>query len=155
MGMAGMAEIIGLAVLGAALVDAVVSDLRCRRIPDRDPLLAAAAFAGLAALGALPLTHLAAAAVVLAGGFVLFAKGLWGGGDAKLAAALGLFVGFAGMPRFLVVMALAGGILAVVVLVLRRLPGGAARSAELPYGVAIAAAGADWIARAGMSGLAG
>jgi prepilin peptidase CpaA len=54
-------------------------------------------------------------------GFVLFAIGMkFGGGDAKLLAALTLWLGFADLPVFLVIMALTGGVVALAVLTLRQ-----------------------------------
>lgn len=155
--MTGMVAMAAEMALVAVLADAAACDLRARHIPNRDPALAALAFLAAAAFtfepGAL-LLHLAAGAALLALGAALFARGLWGGGDAKLAAALGLWTGFAGMPRFLMVMALAGGVLALAVLALRRpaAPAANPQAVHLPYGVAIAAAGIDWVARTGFSG---
>ncbi|HLO78065.1 MAG TPA: hypothetical protein VK196_16545, partial [Magnetospirillum sp.] len=60
------------------------------------------------------------------------------GGDAKLMAAAALWSGFFAMPRFALVMAVAGGVLALVMLIAR------GRRARVPYGVAIAVAGLDW-----------
>src|SRR4029450_1161365 len=54
-------------------------------------------FVGLAAMGGVSaadvLSHLAAGCVVLVAAFSLFARGVIGGGDAKLAAATGLWLG--------------------------------------------------------------
>ncbi|MBC7908514.1 MAG: prepilin peptidase [Rhodospirillaceae bacterium] len=147
---------IGLAgtVFSAALVDAAISDLKAFRIPNRDSLLIAAAF--VVAVPALGLGAEAAAWHVAAGvaafvlGAVLFAFKVWGGGDVKLVAAVTLMMGFAGLPRFLLVMALAGGMLSLVMLLLRisaakgSWGGRAAASGHVPYGVAIAAGGLDW-----------
>lgn len=157
MSMLGIAPLmIGVAgaVFAAALIDAAISDLRGFRIPNRDSLLIIAAF--MVAVPALGLGGEAAAWRVAAGlaafatGAVLFALNVWGGGDAKLVAAVTLMTGFAGLPRFLLVMALAGGMLSLVLVLLRRLPAdgswGArvAASGHVPYGVAIAAGGLDW-----------
>ncbi|WP_310476554.1 prepilin peptidase [Sandarakinorhabdus sp.] len=105
------------------------ADLRHRIIPDW--CVAALAITGLlGALSAGPSASPAAAAMALqsalvAGGICaligggLSAIGLWGWGDAKLLAAAGLITGVAGMPRLFVGMALAGGGLALLLLVLR------------------------------------
>ena len=154
-------------VVPAALLDAAWSDGRRYRIPDRDSIALVIAFiawtaAGLwahgwngaawSALGGHATAGLAAFIV----GAVLFALGLWGGGDAKLLAAMAVWTGFAGLPRLVLVMAIAGGVLAVVLLAWRRLPfgktagpkvedgGAAGAGGYLPYGVAIALAGLDW-----------
>ncbi|KAF0225036.1 MAG: prepilin peptidase [Rhodospirillaceae bacterium] len=133
-------------LLVAALADACISDLRALRIADRDSMAVAAAFV-LCGLDGWPVQqlawHVAAAAAVFAAGAALFALGVWGGGDVKLCAALALLTGFVGLPRFLFVMATVGGIVALAVLALR----GRAAGGQVPYGLAIAAAGMDWLWR--------
>ena len=85
---------------------------------------------------------------LLAVGTPMFAAGKLGGGDVKLLASAGLWFDFAGAPWLLIAVALAGGVLALLVLVIRSFnwsegirrrvvllrPGGG-----IPYGVAIAA----------------
>ena len=99
--------------------------------------------------------RLGAGAVMLIAGFALFAAGLFGGGDAKLIAASALWFGWSGLFRYVVLVALIGGLLALIILVLRRFvqsPAGRGpewlnklRSGDhgIPYGVAIAAA--SWL----------
>lgn len=84
---------------------------------------------------------------LLAVGMPMFAAGKLGGGDVKLLAAVGLWFDFKGALWMLIAVAIAGGILALLVLVVRSLkwseekrrrivllrPGGG-----IPYGVAIA-----------------
>lgn len=129
-------------VFAAMLAAAAVTDLRKRIIPNMVPAVLAAAFlpaawwAGYAPAQAA--LHVGAAAVVFVVAVLLFVLRAWGGGDAKLAAAAALWIGFAALPRFVAVMALAGGLLAVVVLLTQ------GRTGKVPYGVAIAAAGLDW-----------
>lgn len=81
---------------------------------------------------------------VALGAFALFAIawriGAMGGGDLKLIAALALWFAPLLLLRMLVVMALAGGALTILMLVLHRVRGAAGRP-EIPYGVAIAFAG--------------
>ncbi|HEV7372389.1 prepilin peptidase [Arenibaculum sp.] len=102
----------------------------------------------------LDLSAFAAAGAVLAVGFVLFAWGRIGGGDAKLLAVAALWAGAADLPLLLAVMALTGGAMSVLVVgrsrfLLARAAGavGSVRlrdgliARELPYGVAIAAGG--------------
>lgn len=137
------------AVLAATLVAAAACDLRSRTIPNLLPVLAAVAFVPAAwAVGlsfeAVAL-HAAAAIIAFALAALLFALGAWGGGDAKLAAAVVLWTGFAAAPRFVAVMAVAGGVLALAVLLLQ------GRRAKVPYGIAIALAGLDWWAGAVLS----
>ena len=72
--------------------------------------------------------------LVLALCAALFAARMLGGGDAKLLAALALWVPPAAFAELLLVMALAGGLLAGAMLVTRR-------RVSVPYGIAIAAGG--------------
>ena len=59
--------------------------------------------------------HLIAGVGLFAAGFLFFQFGLFGGGDAKLMAAAGLWFGTAQTVPFLFMTAMAGGILAVCV----------------------------------------
>lgn len=91
--------------------------------------------------------------VFLLVGFVLFALRWTGGGDAKLLAACGLWTGKDAALEFVVLFALFGGLLSLVILVMRwmgpwlfgRLPGKPriprvfTYGEPLPYGLAIAA----------------
>jgi prepilin peptidase CpaA len=143
-----MAAVAGLVLLPLGLAAAALSDLRRRTIPNGLVLALVAAFALLAPLagltaGALAL-HGAAGAAMLAGGFLLFAAGIIGAGDAKLAAATALWLGWPALPAFLLLLLLASGVLALATLLLRRHPAGAPAVAEpagLPLALAIAAAG--------------
>jgi prepilin peptidase CpaA len=151
-------------VFGAALLDGAISDLRRFRIPNRVPLWLLAAFVPMAAVAAQEqgqgqgqewIGHLCVGLALFALGTLLFALKVWGGGDAKMLAAAGLVVGPSGLARFLLVMALTGGVLATIALLARRVPLGPpgplrrwgerlAASGAVPYGVAIAAGGLDW-----------
>lgn len=93
--------------------------------------------------------HLGAALLILIIGFALFAKDLFGGGDVKLLTALALWTGFADLPRLLLVTTLAGGLLALGMLIWRRLrlASGGVIDQRLPYGIAIAAGGIDFCIR--------
>jgi prepilin peptidase CpaA len=101
---------------------------------------------------AMILWHLGAGATVLVAGIVLFSLGVIGGGDVKLLAACGCWTGFSALPMFLITVALAGGILAIALLLLRlvlskRIPESSSlarllgRSRDVPYGVAFAIGG--------------
>ena len=140
--------LLGPAAAAALLVWAAVGDAGRYTIPNRFPAALALAFAAHAALAGTeaPLTaHLAVSALLFAAGAGLFALGAMGGGDVKLLAAAGLWAGPAGAAHLLVVMSVAGGFLALIVLALHRLsaPRGGERAAalRLPYGVAIATGG--------------
>lgn len=81
-------------------------------------------------------------------GTFLFGRGILGGGDVKLFAATVLWFELGGSLRFLIWTAISGGILAVLIIILRTVPWpDALRSrvrvlqpkAGIPYGIAIAA----------------
>jgi prepilin peptidase CpaA len=98
---------------------------------------------------------LGAGAVMLIAGFALFAAGIFGGGDAKLLAASAVWFGWPGLFRFIILVALMGGLLALAVLGLRRVASRRAWNGPkwvislcsgdhgIPYGSAIAAA--SWL----------
>jgi len=101
-------------------------------------------------------------AAILLGCLVLYRFRILGGGDLKLATAVGLWIGFAALPQFLIVTAAAGGAFALGLIVLRRLLTGvllvqaSTRNVtlprlllpgeQIPYGMAIAVGGI-WVAR--------
>lgn len=131
------------------------SDARELRIPNWVSLTLLVAFlpmALVAGIGLEELTwHLLAGVAVLVLGFVLFALNLFGGGDAKLIAACALWVGINEIGFFLIAVVLVGGVLSVLVVLLRkglglwpdwlvrRLEGLFTPNKAVPYGIAIAA----------------
>lgn len=133
------------ALLALLLLVAAVSDLRSRIIPNRLNL-AIALTAPLAWMsGGLALWpdiawQIGAAAAVFAVFAALFFVGGIGGGDVKLIAALALWIDVRLLLSLLFVMALVGGGIAAVMLLRHRLSRSTA-TPEVPYGVAIAAAG--------------
>jgi prepilin peptidase CpaA len=145
-----------LCVFPALMAYAAASDLFTMTIPNKLSLALLVAFAGFVCAAGLPpsvvLMHVAAAATVLAVSFGLFAFGWIGGGDAKLAAATALWLGFGMLLEYLFLSACAGGLLTLVLLALRGRPLPAfalgwnwllrlhERRAGVPYGVALAAA---------------
>jgi prepilin peptidase CpaA len=98
------------------------------------------------------LAHAGAAATVLAVTFVFFARGWIGGGDAKLAAATALWLGFDLLMPYLIYASLLGGVLTIAIIRFRiiALPEWMARQpwiarlhqvdAGVPYGIALAIA---------------
>jgi prepilin peptidase CpaA len=70
--------------------------------------------------GGVLLAHLQAGAAMFALGFLLFLSRVWGGGDAKLFGALSLWLGWPRLLPFAFAMVLAGGVLALILLLLRR-----------------------------------
>jgi len=144
------------AVFLLALAAAVVSDVVSFRIPNAIPVCLAGLFLADAFRQGIPLStvalHLTAAAALLAAGAALYYTGVVGGGDVKFLAAIALWSGWYELPRLLIVMALAGGVLSLGLLLARRLRIGAgngrlarllAAGAPVPYGIAIAAGGFD------------
>jgi prepilin peptidase CpaA len=135
---------------------AALRDLTSFTIPNWISLALIAGFAPAAlAAGVTPAgfgLHLAVGAAALVLGMVMFAFGWIGGGDAKLFAAAGLWLGWPACLAYAAFTALAGGGLALVLLGLRSdwvrpfVPNGpawfgrlAAQGENVPYGVAIAA----------------
>jgi prepilin peptidase CpaA len=96
-------DLLILVLFPAAMAFAAVSDLLTMTISNRLSLALALGFFALAAIVGMPLEdvgyHVLASAVVLAVCFSFFAFGWIGGGDAKLAAATALWLGFAHLPR--------------------------------------------------------
>ncbi len=134
-----------MAVLGLLMIAAAISDLRSRTISNE--LNAAMALlaipfwiaTGLALWPDVPFQFGAAFAVflVFAG---LFAIGAMGGGDVKMIGAVMLWIPLPLFVPTLTVMAIGGGILSAVMLIHMKLRP-SDKPVEVPYGVAIAAAG--------------
>jgi prepilin peptidase CpaA len=155
-------------VLPVAAAAAAASDVFTMTIPNRLTAGLALAFIPAALLAGMApeamLLHAAAGAVMLLAGFALFAAGWIGGGDAKLAAAVALWLGLAHLGEFVLLAALFGGVLTLVLLTFRRAawPARVGRAwvqrlydsrSGVPYGVALAAAAlavfpaTTWLAR--------
>ena len=137
-----------------ALVYAVVSDCRHLIIPNWTCVTVAIAFLPAALInGAAPLTmaiHYGVGLGVLLAGIILFARGIMGGGDLKLLAAASIWTGWNGLLDFLFLVAVLGGVLALLVFAALRLKGriavlgrvkwigkDTAKSQPIPYGIAI------------------
>ncbi len=106
------------------LVFAGVSDLITMKISNRISILLVATFLVLAFALGLSLEqiawHFGASALVLAIGFVMFAFGWIGGGDAKLAAAIALWFGSELTFDFALLSAVFGGGLTLFILMARQ-----------------------------------
>jgi prepilin peptidase CpaA len=140
-------------LLGVCLFAVVAYyDIRTRRIPNEFivGILALSSFRiALAGNPIAGLYTLAASAALFIATFLLFWRGLLGGGDVKLIGATGLLVGYHDLFEFLFVMSVSGALIAVAIHARDRL--GARRAAledqqrramlTVPYGAAIAAAG--------------
>ncbi|MFO1246962.1 MAG: prepilin peptidase [Alphaproteobacteria bacterium] len=150
-----VAEVLVLFVLPLLLAIAAGWDLASFTIPNFLSLILLALFAVFAVAAHLTLPaigwHLLAGFVGLFIGFALFALGWIGGGDAKLFAAVTLWLGFHDMAPYALVASVFGGALTLALMVLRQLPlpDVLARQAwisrlhdarsGIPYGVALAA----------------
>src|SRR4051794_39980110 len=110
----------------AVMAFAASSDLLTMTISNRVSLLLVGCFVPLAILTGMGAgeigMHLLAALAVLSVGFAFFAFGWIGGGDAKLAAATALWLGFDHLLDYLIYAALFGGVLTIALLQLRTLP---------------------------------
>jgi prepilin peptidase CpaA len=145
-------------VFALAMVQAALSDLTTMKIRNGLVLVLLGAFATLAPLSGFAPSEIglsaAVAAAVLVAGFLAFAQGWIGGGDAKLAAVTALWFGPDHTPVYLVYSALFGGILTLALLQFRALIPALpnflhnrawiarlhARDCGVPYGVAMAIA---------------
>lgn len=141
----------------AAMIFAGVRDLTTMTIPNWLTLALALSFFVVAPLAEMPLSeiaqHAAVAVVTLLLGMVFFAKGWIGGGDAKLMAAVALWLGWAQALPYFVIASILGGGLTLLILGYRNLPLPPFvlrqawalrlhdRTEGVPYGLALAAAG--------------
>jgi prepilin peptidase CpaA len=104
-------------VLPVLMIAAAMTDVTTYKIPNWLTALIALLFLPMAWLTAMPLQdfmwHLAAGVALFCVGYVLFAFRIFGGGDSKLMAAAGLWFGASQSVSFLVLTAIAGGIIAV------------------------------------------
>ncbi|PNE12664.1 MAG: peptidase [Beijerinckiaceae bacterium] len=166
-----MLEAATLLFFPALMAFAAISDLLTMTISNRISIALAVLFLAMAFACGLPATeilwHLACGAAMLVFAFGLFARGWIGGGDAKLAAATAIWLGFDHLGDYALSASILGGLLSVSIIVLRiwPLPGvllarqWAIRLHEpgtgIPFGIALASAGlilypetAIWLAAA-------
>jgi len=158
-------------LFSATMVFAASTDLFKMKILNCGPLILAAGFLALAVLEGMPVTEigsrLGAGLSVLAVCFVLFSSGWIGGGDAKLAAATALWLGWGQLYNYLLYASLLGGALSLLVLGFRKrsLPPALANqrwvvrlhdpAGGVPYGIALAGAAllvypsTEWMGLAG------
>lgn len=151
-----LANAVTLTLFPALMAFAASSDLLTMTISNRVSLILIAGFFVMAlVVGMSPTaiaTHIGAAAAVLVVAFAFFAMRWIGGGDAKLAAATALWLGFDHLLAYLIYASLFGGLLTFALLQLRALPlprclSGQAwaerlhrKDSGVPYGIALAAA---------------
>jgi prepilin peptidase CpaA len=151
-----LTEAIRLLVFPALMAFAASSDLFTMTISNRVTLALIGGFAAMALISGMSpsdlLTHLGAAATVLTVAFIFFARGWIGGGDAKLAAATALWLGFDHLLVYLLYASVFGGVLTLVMIKFRLMPLPEALAEQewvkrlhrldggVPYGIALAAA---------------
>ncbi|HEY0149154.1 MAG TPA: prepilin peptidase [Allosphingosinicella sp.] len=134
-----------IALLAAALLVAAIGDWRTRTISN--------GLNGAIALGAIPFwwvsglqlwpdiaLQIGVALGVLFVFFLAFQMGQMGGGDVKMLFALSLWLPPAAVLQLIVIMAIAGGVLTIALLIPHRMLKHAGNP-EIPYGIAIAFAG--------------
>jgi len=151
-----MTEAIRLTLFPAMMAFAASSDLLTMTIANRLCVILAGGFVVLAVLTGMSgpdmLAHAGAGAAVLVIGFVFFACGWIGGGDAKLAASTALWLGLGHLADYFVYASLLGGALTLLLIRFRTMPmppllAGRdwaerlhARDGGVPYGIALAIA---------------
>jgi prepilin peptidase CpaA len=150
-------ELLILLLFPALMAYAASSDLVSMTISNRVSLTLVAGFFAVALALAMPWAqigmHAGSGALVLVITFGMFAAGWIGGGDAKLAAATALWLGWDALLEYAVAASIYGGVLTLALLQFRAypLPRFAAGvtwlehlhhpKTGIPYGIALAAAG--------------
>jgi prepilin peptidase CpaA len=150
-----MLELAVLTVLPGAVAFAAAMDLLTMRIPNRISLVMVLAFFPLALLGGMNASdmmgHVGTGLLMLLVGVLLFIPGWFGGGDAKLMAAIGLWIGPENLLLYIFCVAMAGGMIAAAFCSARSVPlprvllGEAwalrlhRHDSGIPYGLALAA----------------
>jgi prepilin peptidase CpaA len=152
-----MIEFIALLFFPALMAFAASSDLLTMTIPNRVALALLGGYLAFALILQVPLTtialHLSCGLLVLAITFAMFCFGWMGGGDAKLAAATSVWLGWSLVLEYGLIASIAGGLLTIGIILARQwpLPEGLMKQAWLqrlhdartgiPYGIALAFAG--------------
>lgn len=151
-----MTDAARLLLFPAMMAFAASSDLFTMTISNRVSLILVGGFVALAYWSGMNpqdmLSHAGAAAAVLTVTFVFFACGWIGGGDAKLAAAIALWLGFDHLMEYLLYASIFGGVLTLIIIRFRTMPLPDAIAKQewikrlhkmdggVPYGIALAAA---------------
>jgi len=151
-----VADAVRLLLFPALMAFAAWSDLFTMTISNRISLILVGGFFILAVWSGMPVAqigmHMAAALAVLVVTFAFFARGWIGGGDAKLAAATALWLGFDQLLNYLTIASLLGGVLTLFILRFRLMPLPAMLADQewakrlhrmdsgVPYGIALAIA---------------
>ncbi len=151
-----MLTLFAVSIFPLLMVYASLSDALTMLIPNKISILLVGVFLALAMVSGMPMQdvgrHFLCGFFILACTFTLFLMRLIGGGDAKLCAAVALWMGFGNLVEFLFLTTLIGAGIAILLIALRKIPlppklrlapllqwVGETRS--VPYGIAIAASG--------------
>lgn len=150
-----MLDVAVLTVMPGAVAFAGAMDLLTMKIPNRISAVLVLSFFPMALLAGLGvadvMSHMGAALGVLALGVLLFIPGWFGGGDAKLMAAIALWVGPDNLVAYFLHAAVTGGFIAMAFSLARSVPLPSLllgqewalrlhrRDAGIPYGLALAA----------------
>jgi prepilin peptidase CpaA len=114
-----MTQFLAVTLFPFLMIVAGTGDALSMRIPNWLTIAIAILFFPMALLTGMPIgmfgIHIAVGVAMFVAGFVLFSLRLFGGGDAKLLAAAGLWLGWPDLLPFLVMTAFAGGVLAMCV----------------------------------------
>jgi prepilin peptidase CpaA len=151
-----VSDALRLLLFPAVMAFAASSDLLTMTISNRLTLVLIAGFLALVFYSGMPLhdvlSHAGAAMAVLVVTFVFFARGWIGGGDAKLAAATALWLGFDHLLAYALYASIFGGILTLAIMRFRLMPLPQTLAQQewvmrlhkvdggVPYGIALAAA---------------
>jgi prepilin peptidase CpaA len=149
-------DLVRLILFPTIMAFAASSDLLTMTISNRVSIILVAGFFALAFMTGMAtaevLSHVGAATLVLIVSFGFFTRGWIGGGDAKLAAATAIWLGFGYLLNYLVYASLLGGALTLLLIEFRLLPlpGLLAgqfwaqrlhrQGGDVPYGIALAGA---------------
>ena len=121
-----LTDAVRLLVFPALMAFAASSDLFTMTISNRVTLALVGGFVAMALMSGMSpadaLSHAGAAAMVLAITFLFFARGWIGGGDAKLAAATALWLGFDHLMGYALYASIFGGVLTLAMIRFRLMP---------------------------------
>ena len=150
----------GLLMMALAVLASALFDLRTYEIPDTITvvIIIAAVLLGVATPDFDWASHAAAGGIFFAFGLLAFARGWLGGGDVKVMTGCACWATLGNLVEQVVLIAIAGGVLALVLILLRRslalagvtgdnAPRLVRVGAHLPYAVAIAGGMTVWSLR--------
>jgi len=137
-----------------AVVHAAFSDMFSLQIPNADSIIIFIVFLPAALISGMPIISIAAhygiALLVFCVGVVIYANGITGAGDVKFLSAICVWWELHQLGKYLILVALLGGILGAIILLARRfqnvrrllpwMADSTSMTQPVPYGIAIAGA---------------